>query len=163
MQKLPADVIRAHKGISFVGITTCFFCHDGQGNFFMAKRSQKARDEQGTWEVGGGGLKWGIPAHENMLREVKEEYNATILDSEFIGYWDAFRTLPDGTKTHWLALAYGVLVDPSSMKINEPDMFDDCGWFTFESLPSPLHSQQMPFFTQYGEQLREILSRTRED
>jgi hypothetical protein len=35
--KLPPETLRKHKGISFVGITTCFICHDGNGNIFMAQ------------------------------------------------------------------------------------------------------------------------------
>lgn len=160
LDKLPADILRAHKGVSFVGITTVFFCYDGKGRFFMAKRSNKARDEQGKWEIGGGGLKWGLTAEENMRREVKEEYNGDVLKSDFLGYWDVLRELPDGTKTHWLALAFAALVDPAPIRINEPEMFDDCGWFTLDNLPSPLHSQTPYFFEKFGEQIREILSRS---
>lgn len=151
MQKLSPDILREHKGISFTGITTCFFCHDGKGKFFLAKRSKNARDEQGTWEIGGGGLKWGLTAEENMRREVKEEYNGEVLESVFLGYRDVLRTLPDGTQTHWLGLDFAALVDPAQIKINEPDMFDDAGWFTLDNLPAPLHSQQIPFFEKiYG-------------
>jgi 8-oxo-dGTP diphosphatase len=158
IQKLPPDVLRLHKGISFVGVTTCFFCYDGRGRFFMAKRSQKARDEQGTWDTGGGGLKWGLSAEENMRREVKEEYNGDVLKSSFLGYRDAFRELKDGTKTHWLAIDFAVLVDPEVIRINEPDMFDDSGWFTLDDLPSPLHSLKPEYFKKYDAQLRTLLN-----
>lgn len=158
LEKLPPEVLRQHKGISFVGVTTVFFCHDGKGRFFMAKRSNKARDEQGNWEIGGGGLKWGVTAEENMKREVKEEYNGDVLDSEFLGYWDVLREQPDGTKTHWLALAFAALMDPVQMKINEPDMFDDSGWFTLDNLPSPLHSQTPFFFKKFSPQIKELFN-----
>jgi 8-oxo-dGTP diphosphatase len=157
MQKLSPEILRRHKGISFVGVTTSFLCHDGQGRFFMTKRSNKARDERGRWEVGAGGLKWGLSARDNMLREVKEEYNATPLKVEFLDYRDMFRQLDDGTPTHWLALDYAVLVDPKEVKINEPDMFDDAGWFTLNSLPSPLHSQMEAYVTKYSKELQKIL------
>ena len=123
----------------------------------MAKRSQKSRDEQGKWEIGGGGLKWGRTAEDNMRREVKEEYNATVLKSDFLGYRDVFRELKDGSKTHWLGLDFAVLVDPSEIRINEPDMFDDSGWFTLDNLPAPLHSQSPTFFEQYADQLKPFL------
>ena len=158
IEKLPPEILRLHKGVSFVGITTCFFCHDGRGNFFMAKRSQKSRDEQGTWEIGGGGLKWGETAEENMLREVKEEYNADAIEHFFLGYRDIFRSLADGTKTHWLGMDFAVLVDPKQIKIMETDMFDDSGWFTMNTLPSPLHSQQLVFFEQYKDKLKPLLN-----
>jgi ADP-ribose pyrophosphatase YjhB (NUDIX family) len=107
----------------------------------MAKRSQNARDEHGNWDVGGGGLKWGNTAKDNVIREVEEEYSSTPLDVEFLGYRDVFRELPDGTPTHWLALDFIVLVNRDEIKINEPDIFDDSGWFTLDNLPSPVHSQ----------------------
>lgn len=160
MDKLSEDVLRAHKGISFVGVSTCFFVYDSNGRFFMGKRSQKARDEQGRWELGGGGLKFGQAAEANMLRELKEEYNATALKTDFLGYQDVFRTLPDGTKTHWLALRFAVLVDPIEVKINEPEMFDDSGWFTFDNLPSPLHSQFIADTGAFREKIDRLLLTT---
>jgi ADP-ribose pyrophosphatase YjhB (NUDIX family) len=161
LPKLSPEVLRDHKGISFVGITTCFFCYDHLGRFFMAKRSRNARDEHGTWEIGGGGLKWGLTAEENMRREVREEYNGEVLKATFLGYRDIFRNLPDGTPTHWLGMDFAALVDPEDIKINEPDMFDDAGWFTMGNLPKPGHSQQRIFFEKYADQLAELLEATR--
>lgn len=126
----------------------------------MAKRSKNARDEQGTWEVGGGGLKWGLTAEENMLREVKEEYNAVPLEVEFLGYRDIFRELPDATPTHWVGIDFAVKVDPKQIRINEPDMFDDSGWFSLNTLPSPLHSQQLSAFNLYRDKLVRLLIST---
>jgi 8-oxo-dGTP diphosphatase len=114
MKKLSPEVLRTHKGISFVGVTTTFLCHDGKGNFVMAKRGQNARDEQGRWEIGAGGLKAGTPILENVKREIKEEYNAKALEIEYMGYRDMHRKLDDGTPTHWVALDFAVLVDPQA-------------------------------------------------
>lgn len=157
LEKLDPKILRAHKGISFVGISTAFFCHDGRGSFYMGKRSQSARDEQGTWDTGGGGLKWGQTAEENIVREVKEEYGADALEVKFLGYDDIFRKLSDGTPTHWLALRFAVLVDPKQVHIAEPEALVEGGWFTLKNLPKPLHSQIMPFFKNYKKELSEIL------
>lgn len=157
MQKLDPKILRAHKGISFVGITTAFFCHDGAGRFWLARRSQGARDEQGRWDAGGGGLKWGDKAEDTARREVKEEYGADALKLEFLGYDDVFRKLKDGTPTHWLALRFAVLVDPTQVSICEPESHDEGGWFTREKLPSPLHSQLQPFLDKYKNELDRIL------
>lgn len=154
MDKLDPETLRAHKGISFVGVTTSFLCYDEAGEFVMAKRGQNARDEQGTWDQGGGGLKWGVTAEDNVRREVLEEYGANPLKVDFLGYHDVFRTLADGTPTHWLLLSFAVKVDRDEVKNCEPDVLDDIGWFTLNSFPSPLHSQQVPFFERYKEQLK---------
>ena len=128
----------------------------------MAKRSQNARDEQGTWENGGGGLKLNSTAEENVRREIQEEYSVMPNDLEFWGYRDVFRVRPDGTPTHWIALDFGVFVERAQVKINEPDKFDDSGWFKLENLPSPLHSQIERMHKIYRVQYQKILSRAGE-
>jgi ADP-ribose pyrophosphatase YjhB (NUDIX family) len=140
-EKLSSAVLRQHKGKSFPGISTVFFCHDGAGRIFFTRRSQNTRDEQGKWDIGAGGLKWGQTAEENLRRELKEEYGASASEVEFLGYRDVFRKLADGTPTHWLGLDFLVLVDPSEVRVMEPDMIDDSGWFTLDKLPSPMLKQ----------------------
>jgi 8-oxo-dGTP diphosphatase len=93
----------------------------------LSKRSKLTRDEHGTWEPGGGGLKHGQTLEENVRRELKEEYGTEPVRLDFIGYRDVFRTRDDGTPTHWLAMDFAVNVDPLKIRINEPDMIDDSG------------------------------------
>lgn len=164
MRKLSSDTLRRHKGVSFVGVTTPFICYDNQGRVFMAKRSQNARDEHGTWDGGAGGLKFGQSIETSMRRELMEEYGAEALRVDFLGYFDAFRTLSDGTPTHWLAMVHAVKVDPKAVKIMEPDMFDDAGWFTLETLPSPLHSMFTPIYLEkFQTELHRILERAKQE
>lgn len=156
-KKLSDEELRMHKGISFTGITTVFLCHDGKGKLFLTKRSKNTRDEHGRWDPGGGGLKHGQAVEENMRRELKEEYDVEPLRVDFLGYFDAFRTSPDGLPTHWLAMCFAVLIDPGKVKINEPDMVDDQGWFTLDNLPEPMHSQIGKFFELHGEALKQAM------
>jgi 8-oxo-dGTP pyrophosphatase MutT (NUDIX family) len=157
MPKLDPETVRRHKGVSFVGVGTVFFCHDGKGKFLMSKRSRNARDEQGKWEIAGGGLKWGVSAEDNLIREVKEEFGADAKGIMFLGYRDVFRKLDDGTPTHWLVLDYAVKVDPSKVRRNEPDLCDEIGWFTLDAQPAHVHSQHATFMNKYCDQLTEIL------
>jgi 8-oxo-dGTP diphosphatase len=156
-EKLSAEVLRKHKGISFTGITTVFWCHDGNGKIFLAKRSKNTRDEHGRWCPGGGGLKQGQTVEASLRREVLEEYNAVPIKTEFVGYFDVFRETPDDTPTHWLAMIFAVKVDPKDMKINEPEMIDDSGWFSLNNLPSPMHSQFAGYFAKYEKEFRQAL------
>lgn len=158
--KLSPDVLREHKGISFVGISTPFFCYDGNGKFLMTKRSQNCRDEQGKWEIPAGGLKWGCTTGDNITREVQEELGATAQCISFMGYREAFRTLADGTPTHWLIMDFSVLVDPAEVSINEPDKMDALGWFTLDKQPAPLHSLHDMFMQKYSEQIKTLLKIT---
>lgn len=159
IEKLPSEILREHKGVSFVGVTTCFLMYTDEGEFFMAKRSKNARDEHGCWEIQGGGLKWGSTAEDNIVREMMEESGVKAQKIDFMGYRDVFRELPDGTPTHWLALDFAVLVDKDEVGINEPDMFDDSGWFTLDNQPSPLHSQHKKLMNKHREKLKKILKK----
>ena len=159
-QKLSSEILREHKGKSFPGISTAFIYHDGKGNILLAKRSENARDENGRWDAGGGGLKFGQSIEENLLREIKEEYNFTPKSIEFLGYSDAFRTGSDGVPTHWLALYFAALVDPDEFNINEPDMVSDAGWFTLDTLPKPMHSMFPAFMEKHGDALRKSMNKS---
>lgn len=122
----------------------------------MAKRSNEARDECGRWDVGGGGLKWGVSAEQNLIREVEEEYGVTPKNVRFLGYRDAFRELEGGSPTHWLALDFLVEVRRDKLHIAEPEMFDESGWFTLDDLPQPLHSQLPEAFHKYKDTLASL-------
>jgi ADP-ribose pyrophosphatase YjhB (NUDIX family) len=157
-QKLPHGEIRKHKGTSFTGISTVFFCHNGKGELFLTKRSTQARDEHGTWDPGAGALKHGLTLEDNVRRELLEEYNVSPLSIDFIGYRDVFRTDKNNNPTHWLAMDFAVKVDPKQVKIMEPEKVDDYGWFTLDNLPSPMHSQFNIFMQKHGTKLKALMS-----
>lgn len=144
MKKLDSELLRAHKGKSFVGVSTAAAICNRNGQIFMAQRSKNARDEHGMWDVCGGGLKFGIKIEDNLRREMNEEFAVVSQETLHpIGVREAFRTDHLGDSTHWIVLDYVIVLrdeEAQAVKINEPDMFDDCGWFDFDALPSPLHS-----------------------
>ncbi len=140
------------KGLDFTGVAVVYFCHDGKGNILMNKRGVNSRDEQGRWDIGGGGVEFGVTIKENLRNEIKEEYCTDILDSEFLGFRDVHRE-NGGKKTHWIALDFKVLVDRAKVKNGEPHKFDDIGWFTLDTLPSPVHSQLLNFLKLYKKKL----------
>ncbi|CAN5397715.1 hypothetical protein BH10PAT3_BH10PAT3_4470 [soil metagenome] len=157
-KKMTAEELREHKGKSFTGISTAFICYDN-GKILLAKRSNNTRDEHGNWDAGAGGLKFGQSLEENLRREVKEEYNFIPRKIEFLGYIDAFRTAPDGDPTHWLAVYFAVKVNTAELKINEPDLVDEYGWFALDSLPAPMHSQFPAFIDKFGSRLQKIIDK----
>ena len=142
-----------NKGIDFTGVTVVYFCHDGGGKILMAKRSSNTRDEHGKWDTGGGGLEFGETVEDTLKKEIKEEYCCDVLEYEFLGFRDVLR-LHEGKPTHWIALDFKVLVDPSKVKIGEPHKFDEIGWFSLDNLPVDLDSQ-LPFaFNKFKSQLK---------
>lgn len=141
------------KGEDYIGVSVSYFCHDGNGNFLMNKRSTACRDEHGRWDPGGGGIEFGHTVEETLRKEIAEEYCTEVLDFEFLGYRDAHRE-HDGKKTHWVSLDFKVLVDRDSVRNGEPHKFDEIGWFKLDQLPTPLHSMLDGFLERYGERLR---------
>lgn len=134
--------MNAKRGVDFIGVTVPFVVHDGKGRFLLQKRSQNCRYEQGRWDVGGGAMEFGESWEEAVRREVKEELGVEPEKVEFIHAFNALRD-NDGIPTHWVALVHTVQVDPKKVRIIEKDKIDEIGWFTMDSLPSPLHSQIM--------------------
>lgn len=140
------------QGIDCIGVVVAFFCHDGQGNFLMAKRSQNARDEWGRWDGGGGGLEYGMTVEETLRKEIAEEYCTDVIAHDFLGYRDVHRT-HDGQQTHWIALDFKVQVDRAKAAIGEPHKFDEIGWFRLDNLPENIHSQLPKFIELYRDKL----------
>ncbi len=141
------------KGIDYIGNTVVYCCHDGKGNVLLAKRSKNSRDEQGRWDIGGGGIEFGDTVENTLRKEIKEEYCTDILQYEFLGYRDVHRET-NGKRTHWIALDFKVLVDGKKVKIGEPHKFDALEWFTLEKLPSPIHSQFPKFIELYKDKIK---------
>ena len=141
------------KGFDYIGVTVVFFCHDGKGNFLMNKRGQNCRDEQGVWDPGGGGVEFGESVEETLKKEILEEYGTEIRDKEFLGYMDIHREI-GGRKSHWVGLCFKVLIDPKKARNAEPHKFDEIGWFTLDTLPSPVHSQMANFLKKFEQKLR---------
>jgi ADP-ribose pyrophosphatase YjhB (NUDIX family) len=127
-------------GIDHIGVTCAFWCHDGNGRVLLHKRSNKCRDEHGRWDCGGGTMEFGETFEDTVRREVKEEYGVEPLVMDYILTENVLRE-HDGRKTHWIKNLYWVLVDAEKAINGEPEKMDEIGWFTFDSLPDPLHSQ----------------------
>ncbi|MEK7138118.1 MAG: NUDIX domain-containing protein [Patescibacteria group bacterium] len=140
------------QGSDFIGVGIISLCHDGKGNFVMAKRGKNARDEHGNWDICGGGLEFGDNVEDRLKIEVKEEFCADVINYEFLGFRDVHR-IQSGQPTHWIDLDFKVLVDPAQVKNGEPHKFDEIGWFTLKNVPEPTHSQWPKFLEKYKEKL----------
>ncbi len=143
------------KGVDHLGVCVVFFCHDGKGRFLLSKRTNKTRDEHGKWDPGGGGVNFGEPVLKALKREVKEEYSTNIIGAEFLGYRDVHRRDARGRRTHWLALDFKVQVNYKKVKNGDPKKIEKVEWFTFKTMPSPMHSQWPEFLRLYKKRLKE--------
>lgn len=127
------------KGQDYIGVTVSFFCHDGEGNYVLQKRSTNCRDEHGRWDCGGGGIEFGDTIEQTLKKEISEEYGVDVKDFEFLGVRDVHRE-HEGIQTHWVSIDYRVQVDRAKVHNDEPHKFEEIGWFKLDALPEPLHS-----------------------
>lgn len=130
---------KSRTGVDNIGVSVSFFCHDGQGNILLQKRSQNCRDEQGTWDCGGGKMELGEDFESATLRELKEEYGCGGKIQFQFPVQNILR-MNNGIQTHWISIGHIVLVDPVQVKNNEPKCIDELGWFKLDKLPTPMHS-----------------------
>lgn len=135
------DDSNTHRGIDFVGISVPSLLHDGNGRFLLQKRGPKARDERGRWDFCAGAMEFGQTIEETIRRELKEELGVEPLEIVFLKTGEAHRESPGGKPTHWVWLFHAVKINPARVTICEPHKIAEVGWFTSETLPSPLHSQ----------------------
>lgn len=143
------------KAVDYPAVGVVFFCHDGKGKVLLGRRSPLARDERGTWDPGGGGLHVGERLDEALMREIDEEYGATIMNIVPLGYREVHRT-HEGEKTHWISFDYAVHIDPETVTNREPTKCEELMWFTFDSLPHPMHSQWPLFFEKYQSHIQQL-------
>jgi len=128
------------RGIDYIGVNCVFWCHDKEGRVLLHKRSNKCRDEQGTWDCGGGAMEFGETFEETVRREIIEEYGTEPLAIDYVSTENVLRE-HNGKPTHWVKNVHWVLVDPAKVRNGDPEKIDEIGWFTFDNLPKPLHSQ----------------------
>jgi ADP-ribose pyrophosphatase YjhB (NUDIX family) len=143
-------------GVDYIGITTPFYCNDGNGNFLLHKRSKNCRDEQGMWDPGGGKLEFGESLEQSVLREVREEYGCEGIIQEQLPAHSVLRH-HDRNQTHWVAAPFFILVKKEEVKNNDPAKIDEIGWFSLNKLPKPLHTGFQYTFNRYREYFNKYL------
>ncbi len=125
-------------GIDYIGVITPFFCHDGEGNWLFYMRSSESTDEQGKWDCSGGTLKFSEQPLAGALRKLKSQYGVEPVSQEQLPACSVLIDI-NNQHTHWLAVPFIFQVNRDQVKIGEPEKMVKTGWFTLNSLPTPLH------------------------
>jgi 8-oxo-dGTP pyrophosphatase MutT (NUDIX family) len=128
------------RGEDYIGVSVVFFCHDGEGNYLLGRRSANCRDEIGRWDPGGGAIEFGESPDEAVKREIEEEYGTLPIHLDLGGVRNVLRH-HNGKQTHWVALVYHAQIDPNCVKNSDPHKIEVIDWFSPNQWPSPLHSQ----------------------
>ncbi|MFA6571605.1 MAG: NUDIX domain-containing protein [Bacteroidota bacterium] len=123
-------------GIDYIGVAVGVFIINDEGKIFLSKRSGKATNECGTWEIPGGKVQFGERLQDAAKREAKEEYG---IDIEITEQFPAQNHLIPKEHQHWVPTCFLCrITGDGKPSIMEPDKCDEIGWFSFDSLPSPL-------------------------
>jgi 8-oxo-dGTP diphosphatase len=124
------------KGVDYIGVAAGAMIINDRGELFLAKRSQTVKNERGHWETPGGGVEFGETLEQAARREIMEEYGVAI---EILDTFPAADHLIPDEGQHWVAVTFlAHLKARQTPRIMEPNKCDEIGWFSFDSLPSPL-------------------------
>jgi 8-oxo-dGTP pyrophosphatase MutT (NUDIX family) len=140
-------------GFDYIGNAAVTLCHDGKGKYLVGLRSENCRDEKCTWDpISSGAIEFGQTIEETIYREVKEECNAKVINIEKLGVREVFREV-EGQQTHWIQHDFLVEIDPTEIRINEPDKCLELRWCALDEIPEPRHSQFPVFLHKYKDKL----------
>lgn len=137
-------------GVDYLGVTTPFYCHDGDGNFLLHQRGEACRDEQGRWDPGSGQFEFleVDTLEENVLKEILEEYCCEGTVEEQLPAHIINRE-HEGRRTQWLAVPFFVAIERGRERIGEPHKMARLGWFPCGDWPEPLHTGFAHTYEQY--------------
>ncbi|MFW5738884.1 MAG: NUDIX hydrolase [Myxococcota bacterium] len=102
-----------------------------EGKYLLIRRS-----DTGTWSMPGGTLEWGETVRDALVREVKEEAGATVLE---IGRLVGVYTRPDrDIRFHAVTVAVEVTVDASELGPSNPLEILEARVFERDEIPASL-------------------------
>ncbi len=94
---------------------------------------RKGEFGKGSWTCPGGKLEFGEKLGDCVKRETKEE---TGLDVEMAKFISAVNDIVYGK--HYVTLNVKAEIVGGTLKVAEPEKFEEWRWFDFSALPSPL-------------------------
>ena len=122
-------------GHQFVGVGVGAIVFNAQGQVFLAKRGQKASNDQGLWAWPGGEVEFGETLTTAIRRELLEEFGMVI---EPLCQIAAFDHLLEGGQEHWVSVAFIARHISGVPYIREPGKCSNFGWFSLDALPATL-------------------------
>lgn len=117
------------KGTDYIGVGVGALIFNNEGKVLLALRGPKAKNEQGKWEIPGGGVEYGETLKQTIIRETKEELGVDIEVVALLQVAD--HIIPD-ERQHWVSPTFFCKIISGEPTIMEPEKCDRIGWFTLE-------------------------------
>ncbi len=122
-------------GKDYIGIGVGALLFNDNGEVFLSKRGEKAKNEKGFWEFPGGQVDFYEKMADAVKREFLEEYGIEI---EIIELLSVFDHILKNEKQHWISAIFTAVIKSGIPEIREPEKCSAIGWFDLSNLPVPL-------------------------
>lgn len=122
-------------GKDHIGLGVGAVILNGKNEILLMKRNKKIashRTTAGLWSIPGGEVEFGERVEDAVKRETMEELGIEITIQKPIGHWD--QILPK-SKVHWHCVTFLCKMKKGTLKILEPEKFDQIKWFPLNRIP----------------------------
>ncbi|HCM82300.1 MAG: MutT/nudix family protein [Candidatus Gottesmanbacteria bacterium GW2011_GWA2_44_17] len=124
------------RGVDYIGVSVGAMILNDKGEVLLCKRSQRASNERGCWEVPGGAVEFNETLEDAIHREIREELG---VDIDLLEQFPAANHIIPSDKQHWVPSTFlAKLKDGNIPKIMEPEKCDEIDWFSLDHLQTPL-------------------------
>jgi len=124
------------RGVDYIGVSVGAMIINDKDEVLLCKRSQRASNERGCWEIPGGAVEFNETLENAIHREIKEELS---VDIELLEQFPAANHIIPTDKQHWVPTTFlAKLKKGNTPKIMEPEKCDEIRWFPLDYLPTPL-------------------------
>lgn len=123
-------------GVDYIGVSVGALIFNKDGKIFLGKRSNKSKNERGSWEAPGGAVEFGEKRIDAVKREMNEEFG---IDIRVVRVLHTSDEMIRKDKQHWIPTTYIARIKRNKPpRIMEPEKCDAIGWFSLNKLPTPL-------------------------
>ena len=140
------------KGKDYVGVGVGVMIFNSEGKVLLDKRGENVRNEKGTWEFPGGGVRFGETCEETLKRDVKEELDIEI---EVIELLEVVDHILEEENQHWVAPSYIAKHVSGEPKIMEPGKCEGVKWVGLSEIDATVlslasRSNFLKYIKKYG-------------
>jgi ADP-ribose pyrophosphatase YjhB (NUDIX family) len=118
-------------GIDYIGVSAGAIIKNNEEQYFLAKRGEKARDDQGLWEFPGGTINFYETREQAAKRNIYEKYHFEIGIDGLLGVYDVIDKIH---ADHWISTTYLCHVVQGTPQIMDKKKCADIRWFTLEEI-----------------------------